>query len=293
MPRTTWVVDSITSFNSFLYAAKVAKNIFGGDISILPLVGSRNIYVGDAVFSTRYMGRRGDIYWVDTPLVPDKKGYDPGAPVYVTSRYNEELVKRYGWRVDGVIPRIINPAAFFIKKPEEHRYDAIWIAYRDQPDRKNVGLMMMLCENLNLRCIAITNVKCRFCIGFGSLSDYDKFRLIAESKYLLALSKNEGFGMPVLEAMAVGTVPIVSRIPTFEEYVKGLFVDTNGSRHINTVYGTMEIWDVDARDAEDVVRNALSMSNSEYNDLSILARERALNIERKAISSIENLIYGG
>lgn len=293
MPRVSWVVDDMINFNSLLYVARVARDIFGGDISIFPMMGSKNIYISDAVIASRYSGKRGDIYWLDTPLVPDKKGYDPGVPVYVTSRYNEELLRRYGWRVDGVIPRLINPLAFLVNKPREYRYDVIWIAYRDQPDRKNVDLMIMLCENLNLKCIAITNARCRFCIGFGSLNDYEKFKLIAESRFLLALSKNEGFGMPVLEAMAIGTIPIVSRIPAFEEYVVGLFVKTSGSKHITIVYGVMEIWDVDARDAEDVIRNALSMSNSEYNDLSLSAREKALDMERKAISSIENLIYGG
>ena len=56
----------------------------------------------------------------------------------------------------------------------------------------------------------------------GKLGDEELFGEIAKAKYLVLPSKYEGFGLPPLEALVLGTQPIVSDIPVFREVYKGL-----------------------------------------------------------------------
>ncbi len=56
----------------------------------------------------------------------------------------------------------------------------------------------------------------------GKLGDGELFSEIARSKYLVLPSKYEGFGLPPLEALVLGTQPIVSDIPVFREVYAGL-----------------------------------------------------------------------
>lgn len=51
----------------------------------------------------------------------------------------------------------------------------------------------------------------------GRLGDDELFSLVARARYLVQPSTYEGFGLPPLEALALGTVPIVSDIPVFRE----------------------------------------------------------------------------
>lgn len=66
----------------------------------------------------------------------------------------------------------------------------------------------------------------------GKLTDQKLYREIASAKYLVLPSKYEGFGLPPLEALCLGTQPIVSDIPVFKEVYHDLpvkfFVDENG-----------------------------------------------------------------
>ncbi len=63
----------------------------------------------------------------------------------------------------------------------------------------------------------------------GRLGDEELFSEIARAKYLVLPSKYEGFGLPPLEALVLGTQPIVSDIPVFREVYEGLPVKYFGS----------------------------------------------------------------
>lgn len=56
----------------------------------------------------------------------------------------------------------------------------------------------------------------------GRLGDEELFKEIASASYLVLPSKYEGFGLPPLEALCLGTQPIVSDIPVFREVYAGL-----------------------------------------------------------------------
>ncbi|MGN0822952.1 MAG: glycosyltransferase family 4 protein [Candidatus Gallimonas sp.] len=56
----------------------------------------------------------------------------------------------------------------------------------------------------------------------GKIDDEELFSEIGKSKYLVLPSQYEGFGLPPLEALCLGTQPIVSDIEVFREVYEGL-----------------------------------------------------------------------
>lgn len=56
----------------------------------------------------------------------------------------------------------------------------------------------------------------------GKISDEELFEEVRCSKYLVLPSQYEGFGIPPLEALCLGTTPIVSDIEVFREVYAGL-----------------------------------------------------------------------
>jgi glycosyltransferase involved in cell wall biosynthesis len=52
----------------------------------------------------------------------------------------------------------------------------------------------------------------------GNISDTEMRRLIAESQLLLQISEAEGFGLPIAEALALGTKVVVSNIRPLNEW---------------------------------------------------------------------------
>ena len=58
----------------------------------------------------------------------------------------------------------------------------------------------------------------------GRMSDDELLEEIRNAKYLIQPSLYEGFGVPPLEALYLGTIPILSNIPVFKEVYSNLSV---------------------------------------------------------------------
>jgi glycosyltransferase involved in cell wall biosynthesis len=56
----------------------------------------------------------------------------------------------------------------------------------------------------------------------GAVSDAERLRLLATARYLLVPSRREGFGLPALEAMALGTPVIATPLPALKEFGEGV-----------------------------------------------------------------------
>ena len=79
----------------------------------------------------------------------------------------------------------------------------------------------------------------------GRLDDEQLLREIASAKFLVQPSLYEGFGLPPLEALYLGTHPIISDIPVFKE-----------------VYGSLSVTFFKAGDAEDLKDKILCKKNN-------------------------------
>ena len=72
----------------------------------------------------------------------------------------------------------------------------------------------------------------------GRLSDDQLLREIASAKFLVQPSLYEGFGLPPLEALYLGTQPIISDIPVFKEVygdLPVLFFKTEDAKDLENV----------------------------------------------------------
>lgn len=56
----------------------------------------------------------------------------------------------------------------------------------------------------------------------GSVDDSERLRLLASARFLLVPSRREGFGLPALEAMALGTPVIATDLPALREFGEGV-----------------------------------------------------------------------
>lgn len=72
-----------------------------------------------------------------------------------------------------------------------------------------------------------------------SAPDFELDKVYQESKIVLSTSAAEGFGLPPLEGMAYGCLPVVSRIPQHEETVTnlGVYFDGNGPENVANALG--------------------------------------------------------
>lgn len=186
------------------------------------------------------------ILWCDTPLsLRHLEGYadiiNEHTCNYVTLPVFEKLFRMHGIRVDGYVPRPVD-----IDTAEEvigagcrdlrRTYgDYIVTVGGDQViappryPRKGLDMYDRLCEwvkaKYGYRCVAVTNwpyfKHVDHVIKFGSLSEYDLLRLVKCAKLFVWPSRGEGFGMPPLEAMAVGQLVVAADNPT-NELVVGL-----------------------------------------------------------------------
>lgn len=69
----------------------------------------------------------------------------------------------------------------------------------------------------------------------GKIDDMKLYSLISEASYLIQPSLYEGFGLPPLEALYLGTKPIISDIPVFKEIYKDLDVEFFKSEDSNAL----------------------------------------------------------
>lgn len=77
--------------------------------------------------------------------------------------------------------------------------------------------------------------ECRNVVFQGYVSDMEKWTLLKNATFLLLPSFAEGFGLPVLEAMKVGTPVVASDIPVFRELFGDAveYVDPHSSEDIS------------------------------------------------------------
>ncbi len=198
--------------------------------------------------------------------------------MYVTSKWNKELVESVGGHVDDIVPRVVD-IHIAEKTIATKKHDFVVIANTDKSvDHKNVLLTHKLLVDMNLRrrAVIVSNLDVAD-IKVFSLSEDDKYKLLAESRFYLALSGSEGFGLPPVEAMAVGTIPIYLDAHAYAEWLKGFPVSYECKKEVVVDGLLMDYYKPDVKDVERVIRSVLTMTDTDYEIISEEVRKYAMD----------------
>ena len=273
-------------FEPFVYCGLMFQKRFPCTVTKSYVKGCTNILVFDLFWSVKRQ-KTSEIAWLDTPLCMDgliyplKQGFikPKFERLYVTCEQNRVEAERVGLKVDDVIYRFINPVAFEACNSEKKRDFSVIGAFYPY-DRKNLRLINdVLCE-LNLYFEALTTAPfIKHKVRHGVMDDKAKFKWLSESRFLLHVPFSGSFEMPVLEAMACGTVPIYSEIPCLKEYALGIPVKVGELSTVSTIDGVFYRYAIDKKDVVEAVKYALGLGEEAYEDLSVRVREKAKEID--------------
>jgi len=239
-----------------------------------------------------------DVAWLDTALLVDKvhpRVLSSPAKIYTCCNWDKGKAESKGVKVLGVVPRPFSPVAYYYRnRYSEKKFDVCVIGWHDKPDRKNFEAMSKVVKRLNLKAVAITNYQGTWRrIDFSSIDDFTKFEIIARSKYLLHLSGSEGFGMPPLEAMAVGTPVIYLDRPAVNEFAVGVEVPVKEIVKLRHRLGVIESAVVDVDVAVEVVKQALDLyGRDEYEEMSKVACLTADTLLSEFLRWIRSIVFG-
>lgn len=262
-----------------------------------------NILVDETLSSILYE-RKADVWWSDSPCMLPLSYHNLQEHLekelfkkhYVTSEFMVEYCKKLNIPVDGVIYRLIHPVHFDYQADyDKATYDIITIGKHCICDRKRLALQRELALKLNFKYCIISDIWMPnrpniTKYNFGTVSDEKKAQLLAKSKFLLWTSFVEGFGLPVLEAMAVGCVPIYTDCPAHNEFAEGIPIPVEKESK-GFCYGVRVVkYDVDPKVVEEIVKQALDMKKEEWKDLSEKCKEKAKKIHETTLDKIPKLL---
>jgi len=271
--------------------------------------------ISDAFFFLLHFSHHSDediIAWIDTTISPEAvpKVMDKGKwSVYTTSEWNKELIEKMGVHVKGIIPRPVDEdvakkyvnskktlefvslgddieyqTAMVVKKTvfkrevtgEKYKKYMFRGGDKSYYDKKGMIDVENITRELGIRdkTRIVSNVPFAD-IRTHTLSEDDKYKLYASAKWYLALSRVEGFGMPPVEAMAVGTPSIHINGHAFKQWLVGIPIDVEDVYDVETPAGVLRTWNAKESDIKYAIKTAMEMSKEEYEDLRVMALERS------------------
>jgi len=223
----------------------------------------------------RYVDDVNCVLWGDT--VYDALYYAKELRQYeefvVPSYWNYRMFDRIGLTPKAVIKRHIRPIFPDVKK------DKLFMTLGESRffDRKNLTLIDEVTREFNVRgkTIIVGNMGDPDFPTF-SLTEEEKYTLYARAKFFLALSKSEGFGLPPIEAMAVGVVPIFLNAHGYKENLVGIPIDPidEYTECVDNQH-CFRVWELSRHELRYEIQHALTMSKDEYEDLSEKAKMKS------------------
>jgi len=302
------------AFGSLNYLAKLMEQILSNmgiteiTISNEYKEGYHNVLIDEGVSSVLYK-RKADIWWSDTPaMIPNtyhnlQKVLEEEVLFkkhYTVSKFNREHYREIGIPVeDTIIPRPVNPILFNYRTDfNKCKYDIITIGKHCMCDRKNLKIQRSIFLKTGFKYCVVSDIYIpdrpnltKF--DFGSVSDEMKAKLLSKSKFLLWTSSVEGFGMPVLEAMTVGTVPIYTDVPAHNEFATGIPIKAKDKVRMCGYGVRIYKYIINEKDVEEAVKYALGMKKEEYEDLQQKCIEKAREMWNDFVNKIDLLLNGG
>ncbi|MEM4847116.1 MAG: glycosyltransferase [Thermosphaera sp.] len=263
---------------------------------------SRVVLIWDTVLFSRFKTRFRYIVkpgvkvvaWLDSPGTVSM--LNPGAfddVCFVTCHpYWYREYANAGIRVHGWVPRPVDydTATHVSSVEREVLCRDLWSTYGryvftvgtdivvggSNPPRKGFDAYDKMCSELSSR-----GVKCLFAgyypvkhairvAGLGGLSEYELMKLMRCSEVFVWASRSEGFGMPPVEAMSVGSIVVSSNAP-FNSLITGIKFDYSEEKEVFAPSAGMyfKIFDYDVKNLAEAVDYALSMSEGEKEELRI------------------------
>ena len=276
---------------------------------------SKMFLIGDTVYTIlwgwhRYHAHFCDkcVFWTDSPIdlehIPDSE-IDFVNQYYCTvavTWFEYNRMVKHGFKVYGVVGRPLNSKS--IKKALETNDDTWRKKYgkyiltiggdqilmppkypRKGLDRfdEAIGLIKPELKKRGIKVIAVSNwvyfknVDVR--IPLGSLPEDELYQLIKQAELFVFPSRLEAFGVPPLEAMALGKLVVHANAPAYNEFTIGLGIPRDKqteirdyAREINKYW---TVYDYPAKELADLILYALDLPNDEKERIGKKAMETA------------------
>lgn len=208
------------NFQSWDYSIKRNVDVLIAVGNIAPRITMITASYRNAKKIIWYVAQEGlTIYYTGIDMARRLKPY-----IIVPSRFVKKLVEQSGLWVDDIIPHALRFKPLSLRKIDvsrrKHRY--MYIGFYDT--RKFPPWSKKLLELLGYDITVLTTSNNQVISKYNHivlidnpLSDSELMKIYRDHKMYLNLSTIEGFGLPVLEAMSQGTIPVVPDTEPFAE----------------------------------------------------------------------------
>lgn len=277
----------------------------GSDLSIIigDTIGSSKDYKWKSISNKSKV----TMWWPDTCVslrkVPDDVIDDINDNVKIIATSNHQMIsmRRRGFKVIGYIGRPIHTKMVLdvlCSKPYmwRRRFGRYLVSVLRYGVHKGVDILEEALSKLKpylkskrIRFVAVSDRPIKHAnltIPMGSLTDYQFYSLLYEADMYVCTSRYEGFGLPVLQSMALGTLVIHINAPSYNEFVVGIPVE--GSYRCNA-----DGWvEVPPESLVSTIKYAIDMSYDEKYEIVTSACERARSFyAEKVVFDLLSLMY--
>ncbi len=181
-----------------------------------------NFYVGDC--NTLFSLVGSGVVWCDTPsditATPS-----PELKVIVPSTWIRKQLESRGVKVERVVPRGVNDELALSHLNHDYDARAGYIVIAKNRPYKNVDFVLNAFSRRRKQLVLVSDHP-NADFGWFNFPDSVKYYLLSRARFYLAVSDAEGFGIPVVEANAVGTPAIYVKKHAYAQHACGIPVSS-------------------------------------------------------------------
>jgi glycosyltransferase involved in cell wall biosynthesis len=160
-----------------------------------------------------------------------------------------------------------------------------------------IGLIKPILRSKGIRVVAVSNWKFRNVdVVLDNVPEPELYQLIKQSELFVFPSRREGFGMPPVEAMALGKLVVYTDVPSHNEHTIGVKVlsDYYEVEDYVPLLGRRRLWDYRAKDLADAILYALDLlEKGEAEPIVKQAMEKAREFySLRVVSELYKVVHG-